>query len=565
MFQEFNAMRLLVALVLASLLPVGSSTQTGQSSQSSSATPAAAIQQPQTVLKATTRLVVVDVVATDSSGAPVTDLKESDFTVLEDGQPQKIGSFNFQGAAAKNGPPPAKLPPNVVTNVPASQSNSLNVILLDHINGESRNRIYAQDRLVKFLDRASALEPTAIFVMEKKLSLIHDFTTDTRVLKDALNNMPSSGVSRVIGVDAAASPYATKGDFHTDENAIEVTLRALRQLARTLAAYPGRKNLIWVSEAFPVNLMIEGFPKSTSPNNLIADRAGSVPLGTPVGQQPTVSAALTGGPENLGLGSGNSFAQELARIADALMDAHVALYPIDAAGVGSANRIAAQSNMRDMADRTGGRAFYNRNDLDVGVGSSINDGSIYYGLSYYPENHVWDGRLRRIEIKTSRPGITLRYRMGYYALNPEGLAKRDSIELAQEFTYAMEFDSPLFAGVRFQAMVTPPADKSQKTTVIFAIDPHTIAFENRGDGEHLSIACSVAVYSEKGSLVKNAKEETTSLSGALKPDEYQKVMKSVFPCKHQMDLKSGKYTLRLGAIDMNGHAFGTSNASLVVP
>ncbi|HEY2390662.1 MAG TPA: hypothetical protein VGK22_05775, partial [Candidatus Angelobacter sp.] len=49
-----------------------------------------------TMLRANTRLVVVDVVATDSKGNPIPDLKVEDFTVLEDGKPQKISAFSFK-------------------------------------------------------------------------------------------------------------------------------------------------------------------------------------------------------------------------------------------------------------------------------------------------------------------------------------------------------------------------------------------------------------------------------------------------------------------------------------
>ena len=76
---------------------------------------------------------------------------------------------------------------------------------------------------------------------------------------------------------------------------------------------------------------------------------------------------------------------------------------------------------------------------------------------------------------------------------------------------------------------------------------------------------SVAVYSEKGGPVKNARDEITTMSGALKPDEYQRMMQQRFPCKRSLDLKSGKYVLRLGAVDRNSHLLGTSNASVVVP
>src|SRR5580765_5406106 len=48
------------------------------------------------VLRATTRLVVVDVVATDSQGHPMAGLGIDDFAILEDGRPQKISGFTFR-------------------------------------------------------------------------------------------------------------------------------------------------------------------------------------------------------------------------------------------------------------------------------------------------------------------------------------------------------------------------------------------------------------------------------------------------------------------------------------
>src|SRR5215472_8388479 len=55
---------------------------------------------PQIVLKANTRLVVLNVVAVDRKGQPVADLEAQDFTVLEDGKGQKISSFSFQHPGA---------------------------------------------------------------------------------------------------------------------------------------------------------------------------------------------------------------------------------------------------------------------------------------------------------------------------------------------------------------------------------------------------------------------------------------------------------------------------------
>jgi VWFA-related protein len=525
------------------------------------------------VIRSNTRLVIVDVVATDNNGNPVTDLTEKDFTVLESGRPQRIGSFAFQnpGTSVEQ---PAQLPPNVITNVPRKATTSLNVILLDRINGVSSSHIYAQDRIVKYLESGAAIQPTAVFVLDQKLSMIHDFTSDNKVLKDALNAVRPGGVSRMSGVDIAASPYATKGDFHTDEKSIEITLSALRQLARTLKGYPGRKNLLWVSEAFPVNLTIEGIPQDANPNAAIIARTGATgasPATTSGPPTPTTEAAIPpnsagsitdsltdGAPDRLGSGADRSYAAEMARLADALMDAHISLYPIDAGGMGSANRIAAQSNMRDMADHTGGVAFYNRNDIEIGVAKGISDGSTYYALSYYPDNRTWNGHFRRIEVKSARAGVNLHYRIGYYALDPAAAAKREAAELGDEFAYAMTYDAPPFAALRFQASVIPPAVGTRKVTVNFAVDPHTVLFEHQDDGmEHGSVSCAVAAFSEKGDAVKGFTVDVATVPAKLDGAQYQKLQKGYYPCKREFELKPGKYVLRLGAADRTGHSIGT--------
>src|SRR5258708_30381556 len=85
------------------------------------------------VIRSNTRLVILDVVATDNSGNPDTDLEEKDFTVLESGRPQRIGSFSFQnsGMAVER---PVKLPRKRITNAPDTAGPRLSENLLDRIN-----------------------------------------------------------------------------------------------------------------------------------------------------------------------------------------------------------------------------------------------------------------------------------------------------------------------------------------------------------------------------------------------------------------------------------------------
>ena len=477
----------------------------------------------QTVLRATTRLVVVDVVAVDEKGQPVADLKADDFTVLEDGKPQKVSDFSFHHpAAAAPAPPPA---PGIISNAPRFSSNScLNVILLDGINTDFSSHAYAQDMLARYLDTNPPIQPTAVYALENKLTLLHDFTTDTKALHDVVAHFKYQGPIHMAGVYAAASPFQRRGTYQVTTHSRSQTAQSMLFLAHTLAGYPGRKNLIWLSEGFPINL----FPELTAGEGVMV-----IEDYTPLAE----------------------------KIADELMNAQVALYPIDAAGLSINDRFPARTAMESMAERTGGKTFYNRNDIDTGIRTSIDDGSSYYTLEYYPQNRNWNAKFRRIEMKLSRPQIHLRYRQGYYALGP--VARSDNGSATEAFSHAMDRDAPTSSGILFQARVVMPSPQTQGNVVVnFGIDPHTLAFQKEADDlQHAYLSCVVWAYSGKGDPVRAEGDSTA----ALKEDVYQQVMRSYYPCQRNLALKPGHYTFRMGVLDETTNLIGTATTQVTVP
>ncbi|HWF04071.1 MAG TPA: VWA domain-containing protein [Candidatus Angelobacter sp.] len=507
--------------------------------------------QSPSVLRANTRLVVVDVVATNGKGEPVPDLKVEDFTVTEDGKPQKISAFSFKQhnkAAQVTG-----VTGRGFSNAPQYKDvSSLNVILLDSINGNFDSHAYGRDELLKFLDKGTLTQPTALYVLEQKLILLHDFTTDIAELKALVEGYKPKGTSRVQDVYAAASPFSERAPANsTTVNTMDISVNALNTLASALAGYPGRKNLIWVSAGFPITL----FPE------IINDTNSGVDTSIDRSLQPGLLYAQFGS----GQGTGKDFEKAVEKAANALMNAQIAVYPIDETGVLRDNRINIIQTMRSLADRTGGKAFYNSNDVELGIRSSLDDGSTYYTLEYYPTNKTWDSKFRSIQLKT-KAGITLRYRQGYYALEPGNNDKNKDADkvLTKTFSDALSLDSPSATAVVFHAGVAPPSDKAQKVTVSFAIDPHTISFEHKDDGlEHAVVSCAVAAYSDKGAPVKQA---STTMTAAMKADEFQTMMKGQqFPCTQTIDLKPGSYNLALGVLDRNSKLIGTTTAWVKVP
>ena len=496
--------------------------QTGSDARSSPPEKKETVYQSQSVLRATTRLVIVDVVAVNEKNEPVTDLTADDFTVMEDGKTQKLSDFSFHHPVAAA---PVRQPaPGVISNAPQFNSNScLNVILLDAINTDFSDHAYAQDMLVKYLGSNPAIQPTAVYGMGGKLTMLHDFTTDTKALRDVVAHYKGEGPTHIPDVYTAASPFQHRGSFQAGPQARSVTARSMLFLAHALAGYPGRKNLIWLSDGFPLSL----FPEVTAGDGVMAVEDYS-PLAE--------------------------------RIANELMNAQVALYPIDAAGVSINDRFPARTAMLSMSERTGGKTFYARNDIDMGIRTSLDDGATYYTLEYYPQNRNWDTKFRRIELKLGRPNVKLRYREGYYAL---GLIRGNTESVTDAFSRAMDRDAPTSTAIQFQAGVVMPSAQTQgKTLVNIGIDPHTLAFEKQADDlEHATVSCVVWAYPGKGDPVRVEGQ----LNAALKPDVYQQVMRSYFPCQRSLALKSGHYTLRMGVLDETTNLIGTATTQISVP
>jgi len=227
----------------------------------------------------------------------------------------------------------------------------------------------------------------------------------------------------------------------------------------------------------------------------------------------------------------------------------------------SAARADSHSTMQELAERTGGKAFYNRNDIDAAIGHSIDDGSAYYTLAYYPENKNWDGKFRKISVKVDRSGLKIRNRLGYFASDPKGGVDQKRRDTA--FAEALDLDFPISTGLLFEAGVVQPSAKTDnKLMVNFAVDPHAISFERKDDGlQHASVGCAVHIYSDKG---KSLKTEVSGINAAFKAETFQKVMLSKFPCQKKFDLAPGSYVLRLGVIDNVTGLLGTANAKVTV-
>jgi len=346
---------------------------------------------------ATSRLVLVDVVVTSKKGEFVRDLKAPDFTVLEDGKPQRVTAFSAHASSESASAAAAiQLPPHQFTNYNApAPEHPISIVLLDMLNTQIVDRAYARQQMLKFLSSLPAGQPVALFTLGSKLQMIQGFTQSSDALVAAAKALVDKNESAhlqttegemedaeatdaELAAMAGRSP-ATSGalsqaleaeqEYQMDIR-VRSTLAGLRALAQSVAGYPGRKNLIWLSGSFPIAFGPEAAEQTHLPTYLLYKR-------------------------------------DITEVANVLSSSQIAVYPIDVRGLQNiglssslrrapnSNQIDRQVNaqidtqftMNDIARETGGEAFYNQNDLKALMQRSLDEGSNYYTLAYVPENH----------------------------------------------------------------------------------------------------------------------------------------------------------------------------------
>ena len=357
------------------------------------------------ILQVTTHLVEVSVVAQTKQGDPAAGLGKEDFTLFDEGRPQQIAFFRAESLRAAEGAA-HPLPPNVFTNQMQAAPNSATVILFDGLNTRLPDQAYVRQQIIKFVQQLKPGDRVALYVMGRGPRVLQDFTGDPAKLLSALAAYKGGAAASLeapmydpaLGAQAQFEAWLgelTFGlyDFYGDDRAFR-TVRALIAIADHLESLPGRKNLIWVSGSFPVSI---GGDSVATPGRVAAGKRDASP--------------------------------ELERAARAFGKANLAIYPVDARGLMAAQEYvgpltkpelrnpdtAEFAIMQMLADRTGGRAFYNNNDLVAAFRRAAADARVTYVLGYYPSHKDWKGKFRKIEVQVKRPDIELHYRRGYFA------------------------------------------------------------------------------------------------------------------------------------------------------
>ena len=189
---SFHSRKLLGLVLLSGLLSVfcvAMPQEKGQQAATRSA------QEPPAVLKVTTHLVTVDVVARDHKGNAVRDLKADELQVTEQTgsgkSQQRVATFRLLDRALGEGPDSERaaleLPVGVYTNLVTTRSLSVppTILLVDGLNTDAATQVQVRRKMVQLLASSPSSVPTAVFLLGRQLRLLQNFTTDTSLLRAA--------------------------------------------------------------------------------------------------------------------------------------------------------------------------------------------------------------------------------------------------------------------------------------------------------------------------------------------------------------------------------------------
>jgi VWFA-related protein len=504
---------------------------------------------PDVVFHTTTRLVQVNVVVHDHDGKPVGDLKKEDFSLTEKGKPQEISFFSVESLDKLPEPSP-KLPPHIFSNQLSQREgvpSSVTVILLDSLNTAIADQSYARKAVIDFLLQVKPTDHIAIYRLSNRLQILHDYTTDSaelirRLQESRDETLPQMEASQgsgfdlgpIIGGGGGGGGNRREAAFFMNDRILR-TLTAIEAIANHLAGVPGRKNLVWVSDGIPLAI---GSAMSR--------------------EQQTYTA-------------------EVERTERALNSADVSVYAVDARGLmpprqftatapASATRAGTpprpptgggpisrpRDSLIELADRTGGRAYYNTNDLKNAIREAIGDSEITYTLGYHPTNTEMDGKFREIKVKVDRSGVNVRYRKGYVALSA---VNQDPKVRREELVSAVW--SPLDATVLGMNARVDFVDKPQPNTVQVVVQVNSAGLNLEAkDGRYIGkVDFFMAQKDDRGNQVGDPIADTLELN--LKPETYAKVMKEGLVYRKVLPRNAGASNIRLVVRDQSTGAIGS--------
>ena len=520
------------------------------------APPPAGPQQP--TFKAQVEYVEVDVLVTDQQGNFVRGLNKEDFQVLEDGKPQTVSTFTLVDIPVERFDRPlgAALPidPDVRSNERPFDGRVYVMVIDDlHTNFARSERVKRAARL--FVQRYLGANDLMAVVHTRGSDAGQEFTNSKRLLLAAIDK--TSGYKLRSATAERTDEYFRQRDSRqpgdrvndpTDQERsynARSTLDTLKSIAEWFGGVHGRKKtILFVSEGIDYDIT-DVFNNQGASMVIDATREA---IAAATRSNVSIYAVDPRGLTNLG-------DEEI----------EIGAYPDDpTTGIGSTSLLnelrLSQDSLRVLSDETGGFAAVNRNDFSTAFTRIVRDNSSYYVLAYYPPTAgKRDGRFHRIDVRVTRPGVTVRARKGYATPKGKPAAAPANAKTSAELREALESPLPV-SGLTMNVFAAPFKGIAPNASVL-------IGMELRGRDLKLDpnnkIELSYYAIDTQGKYRGGTSDQVTW--GSLRPETKARVEQTGFRILNRVDLPPGRYQMRFAAHDTGGGSLGSVIYDLEVP
>ena len=578
--------KIFLAALLFLVLPIAFRAQTPQP------TPTPAKTDSDEVVVVSTNLIQVDATVTGKDGKQVTDLKPEDFEVSENGEKQKITNFSYVTVspelktvtATENKTKPTaldKLAPPVPVRLKPEQVRRTIALVVDDLGLSFESTAQVRQALKKFVDEQ--MQPADLVAIVRTgggIGALQQFTSDKRQLYAAIervrfNPIGRGGVGAFAPIEATLSEtVANQGQSPTDADTAKAikesakdadnfrtdvfsvgTLGALNYIVKGMGELPGRKAVVLMSDGFSI---------------LNRDSDG-----------------------NLDPSAGQRVLDALRRLTDAANRASVVVNTIDARGLQTLGLTAqddtsglttdqleqrlsdrknelfdTQQGLQYLAQQTGGRAFYNNNDIKGAVEKVLDDQKGYYLLGYQPDTATFDPKVRRynkLTVKVNRPGLKVRYRSGFF-----GVADETAVAAVKQ-TPQQQLSAALFSpfgangvGIRLNTIFGNDAKSGSYIRSLLHVEAKDLKFTDEPDGTKKAVFDIVALtFGDNGAPVDSVNKTYTA---RIAKESLPRLLEKGFVYYVTVPIKKpGAYQLRVALRDDGSEKIGAANQFVEVP
>ncbi len=539
------------------------------------------------VVKISTTLIQLDVTVTDKSGKIVQDLKPEDFEIYENGVKQDISNFSFISAATSKSISPnqsTKNKPENTTVVPApanqlrfEQVRRTIALVIDDFHLSAEGVHFVRRALRKFVDEQMLPDDlVAVVQASKGIGALQQFTSDKRRLYAAIdsikwNPVGDSGLTpfeplgtdlkKLTTLDGASTkdsslvglrdPDVEAENFR--KNVLAATsLNAIDYIVRGMKDLPGRKAMMLFSEGFRfANRGVAGRETDSKVVYAMEKLIDSAARSSVV-----FYTIDTRGLEILGLTAADKTSDKSQVEVQMALNSRQDTFFDNIEG------------LEVLAEKTGGRVFFNNNDYNKSLDQALNEQKGYYLIGYQPDAETFDGKAARfnnLQVKVRRENVNVRYRSGFFATPNEEKNSSTKPSVAQQLTKAI--NSPFAASqinVRFNALFGSEPRTGAYVRSLLHINAKDLQFTVAPNGEKRAVFDVLAMAFDENGI--QADKISSSFTLTADAQVYQKIISEgvvynfIYPVK-----KPGAYQMRVAIRDRETGKIGSASQFIEVP